>query len=179
MKKSTILLAGLLSGASMLGIVSPAAPAPTASSSAPAASSERATPVPGVHYIRPAHAPDKCITVHGWDASDAAKIDQWTCHGQRNQRWTFMDNGAFRYWVKSEFSNKCLDGGDLKKGHKVTQRSCHSAFKQAWYPVPRGNTYEIHVGTQCLDVQGGSRTNGARIILWKCKNVSNQRFYLN
>ncbi|MET8676095.1 RICIN domain-containing protein [Streptomyces sp. NPDC004647] len=159
----------MLAVANMLGLASPAISDPAG-----------AAPIPGVHYIRPAHASNKCVTVHGWDTSTRAKIDQWTCQGQQNQRWSFIDNGYFRYWVKSESSNKCLDGGDLKKGRKVMQWPCHSSgLNQSWHPVSRGgNTYSIHVGTKCLDVEGGSKSNGARLILWKCKNVSNQRFYL-
>lgn len=177
--KTRTLLVGLLAGGSLLGVVAPAASASPASSEVPQVPLAAAAPIPGVHYIRPAHTPGKCVTVHGWDASDGAKIDQWTCQGQSNQRWSFISS-SFRYWVKSDFSNKCLDGGDLKKGRKVTQRACHSAFKQLWNPVLRGrNTYEIHVGALCLDVEGGSRSNGARLVLWKCKNVANQRFYLN
>ncbi|MFF3247739.1 RICIN domain-containing protein [Streptomyces sp. NPDC002870] len=169
MKNVRHLLVVMLAVASMLGVASPAASASAGSG-----------PIPGIHYIRPAHAPNKCVTVHGWDTSTRAKIDQWTCHGQQNQRWNFIHNKFFRHLVKSESSNKCLDGGDLKKGRKVIQWPCHSRINQAWHVVPRGkNTYEIHVGVSCLDVEGGSKHNGARLILWNCNDRANQRFYLN
>ncbi|MEV4503189.1 RICIN domain-containing protein [Streptomyces klenkii] len=173
-KKSRSLLAGgvLAAAASTLGVMAPAASASPASPSA-------ITPVPGIHYLRPAHAPDKCVTVNGWDSSTNAKIDQWTCQGQQNQRWNFMPN-AFRYWVKSESSNKCLDGKDIKKGSHVIQWPCKNGLNQSWYPVLRqGDTWEIHVGTMCLDVAGASKSNGARLILWKCTGDANQRFYMS
>ncbi|MGK5547851.1 RICIN domain-containing protein [Streptomyces sp. URMC 127] len=172
MKKSGSLLAGgiLAATVSTLGVM---APVPAAAATA----SPAITPIPGVHYLRPAHAPGKCVTVHGWDNSTNAKIDQWTCGGQQNQRWNFMPNN-FRYWVKSESSNKCLDGQDIKKGRNVIQWPCKNGLNQSWYPVLRGNTWEIHVGTMCLDVAGASKSDGARLILWKCTGAANQRFYM-
>jgi len=137
------------------------------------------TGILGEHYIQPAHASNKCITVHGWDRSNGAKIDLWTCNGQQNQRWSFMDDGNFRDWIKSAFSNKCLDGGDLKKGRKVIQWPCHTGLNQAWAVIAgKGNTFSIHVGTSCLDVEGGNTANGARLILWSCNDRPNQRFRL-
>ncbi|NEA20536.1 RICIN domain-containing protein [Streptomyces halstedii] len=165
--------------ASILGVTPPSASS-AAQRPHEAGTSAAAGRIPGVHYLRPAHAPGKCVTVHGWETSTSAKIDQWTCQGQQNQRWNFLQNG-FKYWIKSELSIKCLDAGDIKKGRKVIQWPCKNSLNQAWNPVYRGgNRYQIVVGgTQCLDVEGGSKSNGARLILWKCKNVPNQLFYLN
>ncbi|WP_190021787.1 RICIN domain-containing protein [Streptomyces hiroshimensis] len=164
--------------ASTLGATAPAASATPAS-----AATAAGLPIPGVHYLRPAHAPDKCVTVHGWDNSTSALIDQWTCARQDNQRWNFLTNGP-RYWVKSESSNKCLDGKDIKQGRHVIQWPCKNGLNQAWNPVRRilgdgSDTWEIHVGTMCLDVAGAGKGNGARLILWKCTSAANQRFYMD
>ncbi|MFK4064495.1 RICIN domain-containing protein [Streptomyces sp. NPDC029674] len=182
MMKTKALLGVTLAGAGLLSMTSPAvsaAEAPVRTSATSATSSAAAARgITGVHYIQPAHAPGKCVTAHAWDTSTRAKINQWTCQGQRNQRWNFMENSV-RHWIKSESSNKCLDGADMSKGVKVLQWRCKSSLNQAWSVIPRGgNTFSIQVGTQCLDVEGGSRSNGARLILWKCKNVKNQRFHL-
>lgn len=177
-KKTKAALMAMVAGAALLSAVSPAVSAASAPAPLTDASPQARAPIPGIHYIRPVSAPDKCITVHGWDNKNGAIIDQWTCQGQKNQRWNFMSNG-FVYWAKSESSNRCLDAGDLKKGRKITQWTCHTGYNQEVHPVPRGNAYELVVHGKCLDVEGGSKGNGARIILWKCKNVSNQRFYLN
>lgn len=178
MNRTKTLLVATTAAASMLGVVSSAA----SSAAAPARDSDAsaaAAPIPGVHYLRPAHAPDKCITVHAWDTSSNAKINQWTCKGQQNQRWNFMQNN-YRYWIKSDLSTKCLDGVDLKKGRKVIQWLCKNGLNQSWNPVSRGHgRFQIVIGAQCLDIEGGSKSNGARLILWKCKNVPNQLFYLN
>lgn len=178
MKRTKTLLVATAAAASMLGVVSSAA---SSSAAAPARGTDAhaaAGRIPGVHYLRPVHAPGTCVTVHGWDTSSKAKIDQWTCKGQRNQRWNFMQNGH-KYWIKSELSIKCLDGGDITKGRKVIQRTCKNSLNQSWNPVPRGkDRFQIVMGGQCLDIEGGSRSNGARLILWKCKNVPNQLFYL-
>ncbi|MEU6012158.1 RICIN domain-containing protein [Streptomyces sp. NPDC047453] len=178
MNRTKTLLVATAAAASMLGVV----PSATSSAAAPAPDTgvhAAAAPIPGVHYLRPAHAPSKCITVHGWDTSSNAKIDQWTCQGQRNQRWNFMANN-YRYWIKSDLSSKCLDAVDIAKGRKVIQWPCKNSLNQSWNPVPRGkNRFQIVVGTRCLDVEGGSKSNGARLIVWNCKNVPNQLFYLN
>ena len=34
----------------------------------------------------------------------------------------------------------------------------------------------VKVGNQCLDVEGGSRRNGARVITWRCHSGPNQKF---
>jgi ricin-type beta-trefoil lectin protein len=136
--------------------------------------------IPGVHYLMPSHAYNKCVTVHGWDASERAKIDQWTCLHQSNQQWNFMVNGSFGDWIKSEFSNKCLDGGKREKGWKVLQWPCHFGLEQSWRLILHSaNRYEVHIGTMCLDVEGGDTANGARLILWTCNGRDNQLFRLD
>ncbi|MGW7411756.1 RICIN domain-containing protein [Streptomyces sp. NPDC054863] len=181
MTKTKALLGVTLAGAGMLSMASPAVSAPEAPprTSAATSSSAAAKGITGIHYIRPAHAPNRCVTVHAWDNTTRAKINQWTCQRQGNQRWNFIHHQG-RHWIKSESSNKCLDGADMRKGRKVLQWHCKNSLNQAWNVIARGGkTFSVHVGTQCLDVEGGNKANGARLILWKCKNVKNQRFLLN
>ncbi|MFF4173576.1 RICIN domain-containing protein [Streptomyces sp. NPDC001744] len=171
-------LATAVAAAGVITAVTPDASSATTSASVRGASAAQAAPIPGIHYLRPVSAPGKCVTVHGWSSRNGGVIDQWTCQKQKNQRWNLIPQN-FRYWVKSESSNKCLDALDLKKGRKVTQWTCHPGLNQEWHPVRKGNAYEIVVQGLCLDVEGGSTANGARLLLWKCNGRKNQRFYLN
>jgi hypothetical protein len=100
-----------------------------------------------VWEIRNRHS-DKCLDLKDWSTANGAQIQQWSCHGGKNQEWKSITvNGDQRI---SRFVNmhsgKCLDinGASGANGARFIQWDCHGGNNQsfrverAWIPNERG-----------------------------------------
>lgn len=146
------------------------------------------------YQIVAAHS-GQCLDVEGSSRDDGAHVLQWECTGQPNQAWAIAalpDDGVS---FVARYSGRCLGTQDARSSDPdaVVQQSCagdSSRSSQAWHLRPvatsgaqaaPGTIYQI-VSTatgKCLDVEGSSKQNGARIIQYACENAAaNQEWRL-
>lgn len=125
----------------------------------------------------------KCLDVRGGPAAvnDGARIEQWSCSGQTNQSWRFVDKGAGRFQIVAKNSGKCIDlvGGGSANGTAIQQASCSGAATQLWKPHDLGGGVSSLVSVssgRCLDVTGGPSGTGDGVFteLWDCTGEANQ-----
>jgi Ricin-type beta-trefoil lectin domain len=150
--------------------------------------------IPGTAYAGPIYKvinynSAKCLDIAGVSMSDGADAHQWTCHGNPNQRWEFTSD----WWSDGylllvvQHSGKCLDvsGPSTADGAQVHQWTCHSGFNQQWSitggplggtPVPGSGRYQLknRYSGKCLEVAGGSGSQGATIRQWTCNGGLHQ-----
>jgi hypothetical protein len=88
----------------------------------------------GWHYIKFTHS-DKCLTVNGYAWWDGATLDQWTCVGQSNQKWSgaFVD-GFYEVHFSQANPTKCITvhQESTANGAIVNQWQCLYQANQAW-----------------------------------------------
>ncbi|WP_369185785.1 RICIN domain-containing protein [Streptomyces sp. Y1] len=123
----------------------------------------------------------KCLDVWGAGTNDGAGIDQWTCNGQANQRFTIVP-GNDGYEIHT-FAGKCLDvwGAGTNDGAGIIQWTCTGSPNQEFTFVPRPN-HQTDIRTfagKCLDVWDANVNDGVNIIQWICTGRPNQQFTLS
>lgn len=137
----------------------------------------------GMYSISAKHS-GKCLDVTGASGADGAKLIQWSCNGQNNQRFQAVDVGGGEYALIALHSGKCLDvtGASAANGAQLIQFTCHFGDNQRFVVIDLTDGYSLimpkHSG-KCLDVSGGSVTGGAPIIQFACHVGPNQRFRFN
>ncbi|MDR6215723.1 lectin [Paracidovorax wautersii] len=68
----------------------------------------------------------------------------------------------------------CLDvAGGLRAGNPLIAYRCAGGDNQRFTWTPYG---ELRAGHLCLDVEGGSQREGARVIAWECRDQPNQKW---
>lgn len=94
-------------------------------------------PTPGpqgnLHYVlRRAALPSKCmdLDIAAGGQNNGAKIQEWDCNGQNNQKWRLVRRGHAQPWYQaiSLWSGKCVDldlaGGGSANGARIQQWTC-------------------------------------------------------
>lgn len=123
----------------------------------------------------------KCVDVLSSSTANGAKIQQYTCSGGNNQRFTLKDMGNSQYELVNVLSGKCLDVTNVStaNGAALQQWSCGGSANQLWKLVSKGSgIYQVQSvnSGKCLDVTGPSTANGAIIQQWSCGSGTNQQF---
>jgi hypothetical protein len=125
----------------------------------------------------------KCLDVAGVATNDGANVQQWSCHGEKNQAWKLTSKGQGYYAITAQNSGKCLDvaGVSNDRGANVHQWSCHGGDNQSWMLIPQGGGYYLitakHSG-KCLDVASAGTGDGANVQQWDCHSGENQLWRL-
>ena len=111
----------------------------------------------------------KALDVNGGSTADGASIIQWPWTGATNQQWRLLPNqdGSFR--LSSVRSGKVLDSpGGSGQGEGLIQWADNGGTNQWWNLVPAATSgYYRLVNVRngwCVDVEGGSSADGARIV---------------
>ena len=131
----------------------------------------------------------KCIDLDGGNTSNGANIQQWSCgNGNSNQIFRLSQVGSY-YQIKHAASGKCLDvkGYGTSNGSTIHLWSCHGGDNQLFSLSSNSSTSDVRdfkiVGKQsgkCVDLSGGSSSNGADIQIWSCSSSNaNQNFALH
>jgi serine/threonine-protein kinase len=155
-------------------------PTPVPSNTVPPASVAISPESYGFHLQFP-HS-GKCIDVPGSSTSNGTQLDQYTCVNQTNEQWHFHDVGGGYYQIRGDASNKCMDIADnsLLDSAKVIQGECGAHDSEYFRVLDTGRrvpfTYyliqNVHSG-KCLNVEGHSLSNNAKLIQWTCSNDFN------
>jgi hypothetical protein len=143
---------------------------------------------PSALYNITAKHSGKCLDVSGGPGAvgNGARVIQWDCNGQENQKWTFTPVGDY-YKIIAKHSGKSLDvfGGTVSQGDGVIveQWDDNGADNQLWRLHPLGDDYyrivAKHSG-KSLDIDGGpgATANGAQAQQWQYVDGDNQKFRL-
>lgn len=123
----------------------------------------------------------RCMDVVGVSSSDGATVQQHTCGGGANQKFTVEHQGNNTYRLKANHSGKCLGvvNNATWDGALLEQRSCGANNSQLFHMNSKGNgLYELrNVNSgKCVDVQSGGLTQGALMQLYSCHGGANQTF---
>ena len=113
--------------------------------------------------LRPGHATQKCL-----DATADGRLLLWTCHGGKNQKFSF--NYARRTTIQT--NTGCLAA--TTPNGPVAIRPCQGGAKFMWTVERNGKISNAAGG--CLDVRMAERHDGAQVLTFQCNNKPNQRF---
>jgi Ricin-type beta-trefoil lectin domain-like len=75
-----------------------------------------------------------------------------------------------RFSLQNVHSEKCITS-DGKDNHAAEVYSCNGDSNQTWHLGGKFNGYyqlRNDATNQCLGIAGGSRSNGADVVVWKC-----------
>jgi Ricin-type beta-trefoil lectin domain len=113
----------------------------------------------------------KCLDDAGNSSANAAKIQIWTCRGDKAQAWTYSSGELIH-------NGKCLNdqawGGNRTKQILYT---CNRALNELWTHLANGEyVLNAHGYTLCLDDPAYSTADGTQLIVYTCKDSSNQRW---
>jgi hypothetical protein len=149
---------------------------------APAASA-----FPGTYTWRPEHVGNMCVTAHG-GAHKGAKVDQYTCVGQGNQRWYVRTLGVRPQTYALEAAdnrNLCLDipGNNDSNGNQLVLWDCNGRINQTFWFICDNNQRHCDIRPaygpgrgKSLSVRGGSRANNAPLVVWSHTGSKDQQF---
>ncbi|MEK6775017.1 MAG: RICIN domain-containing protein [Bdellovibrionota bacterium] len=125
----------------------------------------------------------KCVDVSGASLNDGAAIQQWACHGGKNENFIFTYKGGGYYQIKAEHSGRCLDvsGSGMSNGVPLIQYACSNTNNQLFKIEDFNGKKRIRskLNNKCVDVAGAGTLSGAKIDLWDCYGGSNQNFSMN
>jgi len=153
-------------------------------------------PSPGavsVYYELRNNHTDKCADVENASRGWNSVVHQWTCHRQPHQLWSIDPiSTSGNIQLRNKNSQLCLAAGfPYYEGEVVRQLDCTlddgSGLGNVWTPVWDGGSYKlVHYYSAlagwnpplCLDLDRGSRSDGAKIQLLRCASDSNaQNWY--
>jgi hypothetical protein len=77
----------------------------------------------------------KCLDVYKYGTDNGVNVQQWTCHGGDNQKWSVTDNGDGYVTIKNKNSGRCLDVSGVSKtdGANIQQWGCTGRGNQSWF----------------------------------------------
>jgi len=124
------------------------------------------------------------LDVYGNSTAAGAVVDQWTCNGQGNQQFEFVQVSGGYGQLRAQHSGHvvAVSGGSTTAGTPdIVQQAPNGAAGSLWLPVqqPDGSySFQNKNSGLCLDVYGGGSNLGQQLDQWPCKNSagSNQDF---
>lgn len=123
----------------------------------------------------------RCMDIVGVSSSDGATVQQYSCSGGSNQKFTVEPQGNNNYRLKANHSGKCLGVANnaANDGALIEQRTCGANNSQLFQLNGKGNgLFELRNTNsgKCLDVKGGGVGDGALFQLYACHGGANQTF---
>ncbi|KAJ6512319.1 hypothetical protein DFH09DRAFT_1197564 [Mycena vulgaris] len=116
-----------------------------------------------------------CLDLTDGSVTNGNILQIWTCTGGPNQKWTRTTGpGSTTSTPPPPTGHKinpgastttCLTAPTNANGGTVVVEPCNGSTGQAW--TQNGQTLVVY-GSMCLDVTGGSTTNGVKPQIWSC-----------
>jgi hypothetical protein len=141
----------------------------TAASPSPSPSPTSSAPAAGRVIIGYGN---KCVDDNGNSSANRAKVQIWTCDtSDKAQLWTYSSGELVH-------NGKCLNdqawGGNRTKQILYT---CNHALNELWTHLANGEYVLNAKGYKlCLDDPAYSTKNGTQLIVYTCKDSTNQRW---
>ncbi|MET8647936.1 RICIN domain-containing protein [Streptomyces sp. NPDC004074] len=184
-KRLVLATAALTVAGGLAAAVSAEAETPASVAAHGARTTEGALRFPGTYQWLPEHFSGPCITAHG-GVRKGAKIDQYRCVGQSNQKW-YVEALDFHNAYRIHPARKmglCVDiPGNYRKGTQLILWNCNGRTNQSFvfncgsrqrncqiWPYAGGQH------TKCLAVKGGKTANNTPLVLWRCNGARDQKF---
>ncbi|MDB5104364.1 MAG: hypothetical protein JWP91_2053 [Fibrobacteres bacterium] len=124
----------------------------------------------------------KCVEVSGGSVANGAVVIQNECDGSRAQKWELTLAGANVYKLKNVNSGKVLDVTGAGSTNDVQQWDDVNGAAQQWRVLPAATGYFTLNATsdvsECLDIFGVSKANGATLQTYGCNGLASQQFAL-
>jgi alpha-L-fucosidase 2 len=122
----------------------------------------------------------KVLDVNGASTADGAKIIQWSSTGSLNQQWQFLPNAGGSFRLVARHSGRVLNSPNgSTQGTQLDQWQDTGGDNQWWRLVDAGGGHYRIVNVRnglCVDVEGGSTADGARVIQWPTNTGTNQEW---
>jgi len=136
---------------------------------------------PNVYYQVQSRLSGKCLDIRGVSVVNGGELQQYDCPSWAypNQLWTVLDTGSGSFRIVSANTAKCVDvpNASTANGVHLQQYDCNLTWPQ-WNqvftitPASTAGYYRIasvqSSSTECLDVEGMSTANEARVQQWAC-----------
>ncbi|GGU54515.1 glycosyl hydrolase family 95 catalytic domain-containing protein [Lentzea flava] len=124
----------------------------------------------------------KVLDVTGAGSGDGAKVIQWTWSGSTNQQWQLASNADGSARLVARHSGRVLTSpGGSAQGAQLEQWTDTGGDHQWWKVVDAGGGYVQLVNVRTgwyADVDGGSQTDGAKVIQWPANGATNQQWQI-
>ncbi|MET9452890.1 RICIN domain-containing protein [Streptomyces cinerochromogenes] len=138
---------------------------------------------PGTYRWLPEHFSGPCITAHG-GVRKGAKIDQYRCVGQSNQKWYVEVVDLLVYQIHpAGDTSLCVDLPNYRKGMQPILWNCNGRANQMFLIGCSGSQRHCQIKPQldgqhkkCLSVKGGKTANNTPVILWRCNGARDEKF---
>lgn len=118
-------------------------------------------------------AAGKCLAGDG--AQPGAIITIQNCDGSDLQTWRLVSVGGDFFEWRNVGNGLCLSNDGSTAGSDVVQWPCENRTEQQW--EADGEALVARHSNLCLDVFGGNRANGTKLISWGCRDAAgNQQF---
>ena len=124
----------------------------------------------------------------GWSTTPGALMELWDTWGGPPEQWKIDPMGEGYYRLVNQNSNQCLDdpGGSTTNGQQIGQWTPNKLAPQNWLftlqpdvnGIVTGGTYKLTnvAANLCMDLPGGSKTEGQQIGLWTDNNNEAQHW---
>ncbi|MFF0630279.1 RICIN domain-containing protein [Streptomyces sp. CB02959] len=171
-KVSKVPWRSVVTAAATAAVLSPLMGVPQAAAASGASTSQE-EPLRIVTFV------DKCLTVRNERSANGAPIEQYTCAGLNEQRFTFVQVSEGRYEIKT-FANRCLTvwNESIANSALIVQDPCEGLAAQKFRILWLGDgRVEIHTfADKCFTVRAGGTANGTLIDQYSCVNAIQQKF---
>jgi galactose oxidase len=135
------------------------------------------------YLLKPVSGPDLCIDTSSASQAPGAKIVQWACNGQDNQRIYFRQVAANNYQLAFQHSAQCLrvKGGSLASGALMVQEACARTWSTAaagtvFTRIPKGATtptqFQLKSTTSGMCLKSPNGTGGSQLIQAACATTA-------
>ena len=130
------------------------------------------SPVSNAPYHQYKGYAGKCLDDSGNSSAIRAKVQIWTCGASdKAQYWQFTGGELVHNGL---CVNDQHSGGN---GSHVILYSCNGAANEIWTHLANGEfKLKANGGQYCLDDPAYSTRSGTQLIVWTCKDSSNQRW---
>lgn len=125
----------------------------------------------------------KCLDVFDAQTFSGAKVIQWPCIGEENQKWQIIPIGDGYFKFIAVHSNRVLavQGGQTVNGAPIVQSTEVGTAPQQWQLFDVGGGYfrivARHSG-KAIEVAGGSSADGTQVQQWDYFGASHQQWLL-
>jgi hypothetical protein len=131
--------------------------------------------------IQMSAAPNMCVGAHVSKRVNGSKVTTVKCGSggsSATQRWSYLPETR---QLKEETSGKCLDlpGGDLTNGSHLHIWECDARNpNQQWQVLDNGEIRKPGTN-KCVDNDGASMADFAKVTLYDCHGGANQKWVVN
>lgn len=137
----------------------------------------------GVYNLRSSYS-NKCLDVRDHSLDNGARLQQWGCTGENQQRFLINHAGGDYYTISGFDSRRCVSSQESKQdnGNPVLQWDCANGPDQLVRFVPSNSgsfTIRFSHSNKCMDVDGPSFDDGKLVQQWECLGGPNQDWFLD